>query len=243
MGVGISMSAIGTGAGIATTVGMSIYGLPGAFIGVSVAAPVACAYQFLLGNGALTAKEIKEQVAILKQQDEKREEQLKEAREQLLEMKIHNTQREEQLHKSATQILEQAQQLEDLHISNDKYQSENSRLAKEVARLGDLVVCLDHAEQGLKKQLVQSQAQLVKQEDQIKRLGEIHVQLRLALQNLSVAGDTFNQFGGILSQHAQTLSEKIENLSNTSNQLNATASVLNDLTNSLQHHIVERGLK
>lgn len=85
--------------------------------------------------------------------------------------------------------------------------------------------------------LEKQKLQLLEQEEQIKKLWEIHAQLRQALQGLAVAGDTFNQFGYVLSGHIETLSEKIDHLNETSNNLDNTAAMLNQLTHSLESHI------
>lgn len=241
-GVGITLSAAGVGTGIATTACAVMYGLPTAIIGVSVAAPLACGYDFLLGNGALTQFELNSQLDLMRKEHEKRAEQLKEAEEQIQEMKVQGEKRQAQLEQSASQIVALSDQVQKMETQNQAMTHENIRLANEIGKLGDLCNTLRTHELNLIDQDEKSKKQIVEQEEQIKKLWEIHAQLRLALKNLSVAGDTFNQFEGVLSQHAQTLSEKITKLEMTSVHMDETVAVLTDLTSSLQNHIKAKGL-
>lgn len=179
-GVSAAMNVAGIGAGVATTAAAAAWGMPGVLIGVSVAAPVACAWELLLGHGgALTAREIRAQVEKLKEYSDHRDQQLLDAQTQIDQMTRDAETREQQLHE---------------------------------------------------------------QDEQIKRLWEIHAQLRMALKNLAVAGDTFDHFGGVLAEHVTTLSDRIDQLDSTSAKLDDTAAVLQTLSSSLEHHIVERGL-
>ena len=201
-GVGTALSVAGVGTGIVATTFAGMYGLPAAVVGVSVAAPVACAYDILLGNGALVAAATQEQLDTLKAANDERGEQL----------------------------LESAAQLEET-------QKHNERLSQELIKLSDLTDQLTQENQVRENQLKKSEQQILEQEAQIKKLWEIHGNLRLALQGLAVAGDTFDQFGGILAEHSATLSEKIDHLSETTEKLDETAAVLTHLTQSLDRHI------
>lgn len=122
---------------------------------------------------------------------------------------------------------------EQLRQQEELIKKQEEQLKTQVDLVNQQKEQIDTQEQLLEKQ----KGQLLEQEEQIKKLWEIHAQLRQALQGLAVAGDTFNQFGYVLSGHMETLSQKIENLSETSNSLNNTAVMLNQLTHSLENHI------
>jgi len=221
-GVGTGLSVLGVGGGIVTTTLAAIYGVPAAVIGVSVAAPIACAYDVFLGKGALMAAATKQQLDTLKAANDQREEQLKKA--------------DEQLETSEEQIKRLKDELQTL-------ETQNQLLSKEVSELNDITEALNSESEERQKLLAKSEAQVAEQEEQIKKLWEIHGNLRLALQGLAVAGDTFDQFGGILTQHTATLSERIDQISQTTNNLDQTAAVLSELTHSLENHIkTDRGL-
>jgi len=215
-GVGTGLSVLGVGAGIVTTTLATLYGAPAAVIGASIAAPAACAYDVFLGKGALMAAATEEQLETLKAANDEREAQLKKA--------------DAQLETSEELIVKLQEQLAER-------EKQNNRLHNEVVSLTELTEALNAESQARLDQLVQSQRQIDEQEAQIKKLWEIHGNLRLALQGLAVAGDTFDQFGGILAEHTATLSERIDQISETSAQLDETASVLSHLTHSLENHI------
>lgn len=114
------------------------------------------------------------------------------------------------------------------------------QLTESAAQIEEQNRLLKEQEQMMKEsaeQIEQRDRQLKEQEEQIKKLYEIHAQLRQALQGLAVAGDTFNQFGYVLSGHVETLSQKIDHLQETTNNLDQTASMLSQLTQSLENHI------
>uniref|UniRef100_A0A6C0BNB4 Uncharacterized protein n=1 Tax=viral metagenome TaxID=1070528 RepID=A0A6C0BNB4_9ZZZZ len=208
-GVGTALSVAGVGTGIVATTFAGLYGVPAAVVGVSVAAPVACAYDIFLGSGALVAAATQEQLDTLK---------------------AENDERNEQLQESAAQLQET--------------EKSNAELRRQVVQLSEQLVTLDETSADLMRQnevreaqLRQSEQQIQEQEAQIKKLWEIHGNLRLALQGLAVAGDTFDQFGGILAEHSATLSEKIDHLADTTDKLDETAAVLTHLTQSLDRHI------
>lgn len=208
-GVGTGLSVIGVGAGIVTTTLATLYGAPAAVIGVSVAAPAACAYDVFLGKGALMAAATKEQLDTLKAANEERKGQLEKSSEQIVRLEAQVAETEKQ----------------------------NQLLQGEVSKLSALTSALNAESQERLAQLATSQKQIEEQETQIKKLWEIHGHLRQALQGLAVAGDTFDHFGGILAEHTATLSERIDQISATTQNLDETAAVLSHLTHSLETHI------
>jgi predicted nucleic acid-binding Zn-ribbon protein len=229
-GVGTGLSVLGVGGGIVTTTLAAIYGVPATVIGVSVAAPVACAYDVFLGKGALMAAATKEQLETLKAANDEREAQLKKA--------------DAQLQKADAQIETSEEQIRRLTKEMETLERHNRLLEDEVSELNEITTALNSESEERQEQLAKSEKQIAEQEAQIKKLWEIHGNLRLALQGLAVAGDTFDQFGGILTQHAATLSERIDQISETTTNLDQTAAVLADLTHSLENHIeTDRGLR
>lgn len=99
------MNVVGVGAGVATSVAAVTWGLPAAVVGVSVAAPVACVYEFFLGSGgALTAREIRAQVDQMKQDSELRAQQLQQSHEQIEQLEHDAAVRKDQLAEQNAQI-------------------------------------------------------------------------------------------------------------------------------------------